>query len=72
VALLRDRLRPGGLLHCATDWPHYAESMAETLDADPGLTRADNDRGDRSVTKFERRGTAAGRPIADLRYRRRG
>ncbi|MCU7724691.1 tRNA (guanosine(46)-N7)-methyltransferase TrmB [Actinoplanes sp. KI2] len=75
VALLRDRLRPGGLLHCATDWPHYAESMAEVLDADPGLTRAGaerwDDRAGRPETKFERRGTAAGRPIADLRYLRR-
>jgi tRNA (guanine-N7-)-methyltransferase len=71
VALLRDRLRPGGLLHCATDWPHYAEAMAETLDADPGLTRAGDDRAGRPETKFERRGTAAGRPITDLRYRRR-
>ncbi|SNY60475.1 tRNA (guanosine(46)-N7)-methyltransferase TrmB [Paractinoplanes atraurantiacus] len=71
VALLRERLRPGGVLHCATDWPHYAEAMAETLDADPGLERLDTDRGDRPETKFERRGTQAGRPIADLRYRRR-
>ncbi|MEU8813276.1 tRNA (guanosine(46)-N7)-methyltransferase TrmB [Actinoplanes sp. NPDC048796] len=71
VALLRERLRPGGVLHCATDWPHYAEAMAETLDADPGLERLDTDRADRPETKFERRGSLAGRPIADLRYRRR-
>ncbi|MFC3738039.1 tRNA (guanosine(46)-N7)-methyltransferase TrmB [Paractinoplanes deccanensis] len=70
VALLRERLRPGGVLHCATDWPHYAEAMAETLDADPGLERLDGSRGDRPETKFERRGVVAGRPIADLRYRR--
>ena len=71
VALLRDRLRPGGLLHCATDWPHYAAAMAETLNADPGLVRAGDDRAGRPETKFERRGRAAGRPIADLRYERR-
>ncbi|WP_236049118.1 tRNA (guanosine(46)-N7)-methyltransferase TrmB [Paractinoplanes ovalisporus] len=70
VALLRDRLRPGGVLHCATDWPHYAEAMAEVLDADPGLELVDHDRAGRPETKFERRGTGAGRPIADLRYRR--
>jgi tRNA (guanine-N7-)-methyltransferase len=68
VALLRERLRPGGLLHCATDWPHYAEAMAATLDADPGLRRAGDNRAARPVTKFERRGTLAGRPITDLRY----
>ena len=71
VALLRDRLRPGGVLHCATDWPDYAEAMAATLDADPGLELLDHDRAGRPETKFERRGAGAGRPITDLRYRRR-
>jgi tRNA (guanine-N7-)-methyltransferase len=70
VPRLRERLRPGGVLHCATDWPDYATAMAETLDADPGLVRVGDDRAGRPVTKFERRGTAAGRPITDLRYRR--
>ncbi|WP_433366170.1 tRNA (guanosine(46)-N7)-methyltransferase TrmB [Actinoplanes sp. CA-142083] len=70
VVLLRERLRPGGILHCATDWPHYASAMAETLDADPGLHRVDAERAGRPETKFERRGTAAGRHIADLRYAR--
>jgi tRNA (guanine-N7-)-methyltransferase len=70
VAVLRDRLRPGGRLHCATDWPEYAESMRETLDADPGLLPAPDGRADRPPTKFERRGTQAGRPIADLIYLR--
>jgi tRNA (guanine-N7-)-methyltransferase len=68
VALLRERLRPGGLLHCATDWPHYAEAMAETLGADSRLRPADGDTGGRPETKFERRGREAGRPITDLRY----
>ncbi|MEU8238651.1 tRNA (guanosine(46)-N7)-methyltransferase TrmB [Actinoplanes missouriensis] len=70
VALLRERLRPGGVLHCATDWPHYAEAMAETLDADPGLRRLPATPHARPETKFERRGAEAGRPIADLRYER--
>jgi tRNA (guanine-N7-)-methyltransferase len=68
VALLRERLRPGGLLHCATDWPDYAAAMAEALDGDPGLRRAGRDRSSRPGTKFERRGALAGRPITDLRY----
>ncbi|MEU4241126.1 tRNA (guanosine(46)-N7)-methyltransferase TrmB [Actinoplanes sp. NPDC026619] len=71
VALLRERLRPGGLLHCATDWPHYAEAMAEVLAADPGLVEEGDGRAGRPETKFERRGNAAGRPIADLRFQRR-
>jgi tRNA (guanine-N7-)-methyltransferase len=72
VALLRERLRVGGLLHCATDWPDYAVAMAETLSADPGLRAVGLDRGGRPETKFERRGVSAGRPIADLRYVRAG
>jgi len=70
VALLRERLRPGGVLHCATDWPGYAEVMREALDGDPGLAVADGTHPDRPVTKFERRGASAGRPIVDLIYRK--
>jgi tRNA (guanine-N7-)-methyltransferase len=70
VVLLRRLLRPGGILHCATDWPDYAQAMAETLDADPGLRLAAGGIPVRPVTKFEQRGTEAGRPIVDLVYRR--
>ncbi|WP_221323397.1 tRNA (guanosine(46)-N7)-methyltransferase TrmB [Actinoplanes sp. L3-i22] len=68
VALLRDRLHPGGILHCATDWPEYAEAMTETLTADPFLTPLPAGPHPRPETKFERRGTEAGRPITDLRF----
>ncbi|GAA4928259.1 tRNA (guanosine(46)-N7)-methyltransferase TrmB [Actinoplanes utahensis] len=71
VAVLRERLRPGGVLHCATDWPEYGVAMTETLDADPGLRRLPEGPHGRPETKFERRGAAAGRPITDLRYTRR-
>ncbi|WP_127542524.1 tRNA (guanosine(46)-N7)-methyltransferase TrmB [Actinoplanes sp. OR16] len=70
VALLRDRLRPGGVLHCATDWPDYAEAMAGTLDADPGLSLLPEAKNPRPTTKFERRGSEAGRPISDFLYAR--
>jgi tRNA (guanine-N7-)-methyltransferase len=74
VALLRDRLRPGGTLHCATDWAHYAQAMAETLAADPGLTNEYAGFAPRPPhrpeTKFERRGVASGREIFDVIYRR--
>ncbi|MBM7493677.1 tRNA (guanine-N7-)-methyltransferase [Micromonospora luteifusca] len=75
VALLRSRLRPGGTLHCATDWAEYAEAMRETLEADPGLVDAYGGfaprPAHRPVTKFERRAITAGRPVVDLLYRRR-
>jgi tRNA (guanine-N7-)-methyltransferase len=72
--LLASRLAIGGTLHCATDWPPYAESMLATLTAEPLLR---NEFGgfaprpaDRPLTKFEERGLAAGRPIHDLIFRR--
>ncbi|MFI5491650.1 tRNA (guanosine(46)-N7)-methyltransferase TrmB [Actinoplanes sp. NPDC051859] len=75
VALLRERLRVGGTLHCATDWAEYAAAMAETLDGDLGLMNAHAGyapRPDhRPLTKFEQRGVRAGREIFDLVYRRR-
>lgn len=75
VATMRGLLRSGGVLHCATDIADYAEQMLEVLTADEGL---ENTAGGyaprpehRPVTKFERRGTAAGREIFDLVFRRR-
>jgi len=74
VALLRSRLRRGGRLHCATDWPPYAEAMLATLTADPGLVNLHDGYAPRPAyrpeTKFERRGVRAGRPPADLIFRR--
>ncbi|KWX59583.1 tRNA (guanosine(46)-N7)-methyltransferase TrmB, partial [Mycobacterium sp. NAZ190054] len=41
VALIADRLRPGGILHAATDHAGYAEHIAEVGDAEPLLRRVD-------------------------------
>jgi len=75
VLLMRDRLRPGGVLHAATDWVHYAEQMRDVLTADPGLRKTSEGYtprpSDRPLTKFERRGIAAGRSIHDLVFVRR-
>ncbi|HEY0700132.1 MAG TPA: tRNA (guanosine(46)-N7)-methyltransferase TrmB [Micromonospora sp.] len=75
VTLLRSRLRPGGTLHCATDWAEYAEVMLATLSADPELVNAHPGfaprPAHRPVTRFERRGVAAGHPIFDLVFHRR-
>lgn len=37
VALLASRLKPGGYLHCATDWENYALQMLEVLGGEPSL-----------------------------------
>ncbi len=74
VALLRSRLVPGGTLHCATDWAPYAEAMLRTLTADPGLVNTADGFAARPAhrprTKFEERGTDAGRDVYDLLFRR--
>ncbi len=74
--LLAERLRPGGLLHLATDWEDYARQMLAVLDAEPLLSNQAG-RGrfsprppDRPLTRFERRGQRLGHGTRDLLYRR--
>src|SRR3954468_9608583 len=67
--LAATRLAPGAEWRLATDWAGYAEQMVEVLDAEPLLDGGRVERWDeRPVTKFERKGLAAGREITDLRY----
>jgi tRNA (guanine-N7-)-methyltransferase len=69
--LAADRLAPGGVWRLATDWPHHADHMRAVLDAEPAFSGGRVPRwADRPVTKFERKGIAAGREIIDLAYRR--
>ena len=72
VSLAVSRLRPGGYLHCATDWQPYAEHMLEVLRAEPGLVNTTADyapRPDwRPVSKFERRGLKLGHGVWDLMF----
>ncbi|WP_239153224.1 tRNA (guanosine(46)-N7)-methyltransferase TrmB [Virgisporangium aliadipatigenens] len=73
VSLVASRLAPGGVLHCATDWPEYASWMLETLSAsalvncfDGYAPRPEH----RPWTKFELRGIEAARPVFDLVFRK--
>ncbi|MDE0776273.1 MAG: tRNA (guanosine(46)-N7)-methyltransferase TrmB [Nocardioides sp.] len=69
ATLLAGLLRPGGVWRLATDWAEYADVMLEVLDAEPTLSGGRVERwADRPVTRFERRGLAAGREPIDLRY----
>jgi tRNA (guanine-N7-)-methyltransferase len=70
LALVAARLKPGGLLHMATDWGPYAEHMEEAMAASADFVPLGGD-SDRPATKFERRGERLGHQISDLRYRRR-
>jgi tRNA (guanine-N7-)-methyltransferase len=72
--LVAARLAPGGRWRLATDWAGYADQMRAVLDAHPAfVAEAEpgiSSRGDRPVTRFERRGLAEDRAITDLVYRR--
>ncbi|MDT7746829.1 MAG: tRNA (guanine-N7-)-methyltransferase [Pseudonocardiales bacterium] len=76
VALAASRLHPGGTLHLATDWAHYAAQMYDVCEGEPTLrnTAADggwSPRPDwRPLTKFEQRARIEGREVRDLIYRR--
>jgi len=84
VALIADRLRPGGVLHAATDHPGYAEQIAEAGDGEPRLRRAEpGDLGtppaagglpisvQRPATKYETKARAAGSAVTELIWVRR-
>ena len=72
VALVADRLRTGGSLHCATDWAEYAEEMLAVLTAEPWLRNRHQGFAPRPthrpVTKFEARAVREGREVFDLSF----
>ncbi|MGI9133466.1 MAG: tRNA (guanosine(46)-N7)-methyltransferase TrmB [Rhodoferax sp.] len=81
VAKLAARLKPGGYLHCATDWQPYAQQMLVVLGAEPLLCNAalglHPELGGyapkphyRPLTKFERRGLRLGHGVWDLVFQR--
>jgi tRNA (guanine-N7-)-methyltransferase len=76
LELIAERLKPGGLLHLATDWMPYAEWMLEALAEVPELVNQGNPwverPGWRPQTHFERRGERRGHEIVDLLFERAG
>ncbi len=71
VALIADRLAPGGVLHAATDHAGYAEQIAEVGDGEPALRRAAPGEAlrlstDRPVTKYESKARAAGSAVTEF------
>jgi tRNA (guanine-N7-)-methyltransferase len=75
VALVAQKLAPGGYFHCATDWEDYAHWMLEVISAEPLLQNTADGfapRPDyRPLTKFENRGLRLGHGVWDLVFRRR-
>ncbi len=74
--MLRTRIRPGGIVHIATDWEPYAEHILEVMNQAPGYENLASDGGtvpkpeDRPLTKFEKRGEERGHKVSDVLFRR--
>ena len=81
IGMLASRIRPGGYIHCATDWENYSEQMLEILEGEPLLENLHgkgnfspvmgNPLCERPRTKFQARGERLGYGIWDLVYIRR-
>ncbi|WP_418128473.1 tRNA (guanosine(46)-N7)-methyltransferase TrmB [Variovorax sp. 375MFSha3.1] len=74
VTKLAQHLRPGGYIHCATDWQPYAEQMLEVLSGEPLLRNTAEGYAPkpeyRPLTKFENRGIKLGHGVWDLVFER--
>ena len=78
ISKLAARLKPGGYLHCATDWQPYAEQILEVLHAEPLLKNTAVESADgyaskpdyRPLTKFENRGIKLGHGVWDVVFAR--
>ena len=77
ITLIAARLRPGGVLHVATDHGGYAEQIAAAGDGEPGLRRATDGQAlpisvARPTTKYETKAAHAGSAVTELLWQRRG
>jgi tRNA (guanine-N7-)-methyltransferase len=75
-------LKPGGIIHCATDWQDYALQMHQTLVIHPHFKVADGHQDPardygfcvrpdaRPLTKFEARGLRLGHQVWDFVFKR--
>lgn len=76
VKVLLQAIKPGGFVHCATDWEDYANQMLSVLEAEPMLKNNALDDGffprpdRRPLTKFEARGQRLGHGTWDLMFTR--
>jgi tRNA (guanine-N7-)-methyltransferase len=73
---VREKLRPNGVLHMATDWQPYAEQMLETLNEAEGFGNCAGPAqysprpAYRPLTKFEKRGERLGHGVWDLIFKK--
>jgi tRNA (guanine-N7-)-methyltransferase len=78
INLLVKKIKPGGFIHCATDWQDYAEHILEVLKNESMLANQNPDGGyvpkpeSRPLTKFEQRGERLGHGVWDLIFKKIG
>jgi tRNA (guanine-N7-)-methyltransferase len=78
VQLLASRIKPGGYIHCATDWQPYAEQILQVLSDEATLANTAAPGNDgyapkpayRPLTKFENRGIKLGHGVWDVVFRK--
>ncbi|MBI1423640.1 MAG: tRNA (guanosine(46)-N7)-methyltransferase TrmB [Gammaproteobacteria bacterium] len=76
VEMVYRRLKPGGILHMATDWEHYAKHMLSVVSQVNGFTNlATNGQfcerpAYRLLTRFEQRGLRLGHGVWDLLFKK--
>jgi tRNA (guanine-N7-)-methyltransferase len=71
ASLVARKLRGGGIVHAATDWPEYAEQIARVFSQDEAFAHTASGFAARPMTKFEKRGRRLGNPVRDLVFVRR-
>jgi len=76
ISSIENVLLPAGVLHCATDWEEYAESVLELLSSRAALSNIDAGNGYaerpdyRAATRFEERGKRLGHRVYDLMFQK--
>jgi tRNA (guanine-N7-)-methyltransferase len=71
ASLVARKLRGGGIVHAATDWPEYAEQIAQVFSGNQAFEHAASGFAARAATKFEKRGRRLGNPVRDLVFVRK-
>lgn len=69
AAQMEEKLKPGGLVHIATDWADYGNQIRETLSGVGRLKAVSPPR--RPRTKYEHRGLRLGHDVIEVAWRKR-
>ena len=68
VELLAKKIKPAGIFHVATDWPGYAEHIAEVMENTQSFKAMADYPQDRIKTRFDARGARLGHANWECAY----